>query len=79
MTRDDHVVGHVRPFGLRSVRAVCTCGHETGPVPGQDPAAHEAAVELLVSEHGARRDPDGVARARYLGGGGPVRPGPRGR
>jgi hypothetical protein len=70
------VVGHVRPFGLRRTWAVCRCGHRSRLVEGQDSAAHEAAIELLVSEHGARRDPDGVARADYEGGSGPFRPGP---
>ena len=69
------MVGHARPFGLRHTWAVCRCGHRSRLVEGQDAAAHEAAIELLVTEHAARRDPRG-ARAAYEGGSGPSRPRP---
>ncbi|NEK93264.1 hypothetical protein GCU67_03590 [Modestobacter muralis] len=68
-------MSHARPFGLHRTWAVCRCGHRSRLVEGQDPAANEAAIELLVTEHGARRDPQ-AAHADYEGGGGPFRPRP---
>jgi hypothetical protein len=47
---EDHVHAAYRDFGLRGlVRALCTCGYATRPLPGT-----AAALRSLLVHHGAR-------------------------
>jgi hypothetical protein len=72
-----HVLAHVKPFGLHRMRAVCRCGYEAKPVEGTGEEADRAAREQLVTDHGARDlRPDEPTSSVLQGRPGSARPGP---
>ena len=50
-----HLHAGYRAFGLRRVRALCSCGHQTRPQEDEP-----AALMVLLQEHGAVEPPPGV-------------------
>ena len=74
----EHVLAGFAPFGLRRVRALCSCGFRTRPVDCSNVlTGPDAAAKLLRDEHGARdRLPGERVGLPLVGGTGPARPAP---